>query len=257
MTSRVREALERRLEKAPGDGRRQIVVHEVVGSTSSDLLARTRAGAPVGTVVAAERQTAGRGRVGRSWVSAQAGDLALSVSVGVSSADKVPLISLAAGVAACDAVRAAGLARAVLKWPNDILFSGLKLGGILCEAAQLAPRAIVVVGLGVNVGPRVFDEDLRGKATSLSQCGVTQARSEDLAVGFVENLELWIAKLDRRGPCDFVEAWQARAEPFGRLVRVGDVVGHTVGLDDGGRLKIQKKDGRIEQVAGGVVESVS
>lgn len=256
MTSRLREALEERLGKAPDGGRRQVVVHEVVGSTSSDLIQRTRDGAPVGTVVAAERQTAGRGRLGRLWVSSEIGDLAMSVSVAPGRMDGVPLIALAAGTAACDAIRAVGLPDAVLKWPNDILLSGRKLGGILCEAARLSPRAIVVVGLGVNMARRDFGETLQGKATSLEEWGGSPQRREDIAVLFVENLEGWVSRLADGCRSELVDAWRKRAEPFGRLVQVDDLVGRTVGLDSAGRLEIRKKDGQIEKISGGIVETV-
>lgn len=256
MTSRLREALEERLGRAPGGGRRRVVVHEFVDSTSSDLIQRTRDGAPVGTVVAAERQTAGRGRVGRRWVSSEIGDLAVSVSVAPNRMDEVPLVALAAGVSACDAIRAVGLPDAVLKWPNDVLFTGRKLGGILCEAASLSPRAIVVVGLGVNMAHRDFGEALRDKATSLEECGASPKRREDIAAHFVENLEAWVSRLADAGRGELVDAWRERAEPFGRLVQVGDLVGRTVGLDRDGRLEIRKKDGQIEKISGGIVETV-
>ena len=119
----------------PGGLWRGLSVAERTGSTNADLMARARAGAPEGLVLAAEEQTAGRGRMGRSWLSPPRAALTFSVLVrpaGVPPARRgwLPLL---AGVATATAVRQVSGLDALLKWPNDVLLGARKLGGILAE----------------------------------------------------------------------------------------------------------------------------
>lgn len=118
------------------------------GSTNADLLAAAAAGAPDRTVLATGHQTAGRGRLDRRWDAPPGTNLLVSILF-----RDVPAVpgdlTRRVGVAAADAVRATTGATAVLKWPNDVLLDGRKLGGILAQRAAAGP---VVVGLGLNVG---------------------------------------------------------------------------------------------------------
>ena len=133
----------------PGRLWREITVVETTGSTNADLAARAAQGAPEGTVLAAEEQLAGRGRMGRQWVSPARS--AVMVSVLLRPAAIAPAqrgwLPLLAGVAAATAVRQSAGVPAVLKWPNDLLVGERKLAGILAEQSGDA----VVVGLGLNV----------------------------------------------------------------------------------------------------------
>src|SRR5207248_2338013 len=136
---------------------------------SDELKEAARQGAPEGTVVVAERQTGGRGRLGRAWES-PAGNLFLSLLLRPTPDLRVSLIPLAAGLAVADAMEAEG-ATCRLKWPNDVLAGGKKLAGILSEATSSAAGVDgVVVGIGANVGldPKALPEDVREAATSLA-----------------------------------------------------------------------------------------
>src|ERR1700734_972111 len=139
----------RRAVVRPGGLWRAVEVLTSTGSTNADLLARAAAGAPEGVVLAAEEQTAGRGRLGRSWVSPPRAALTFSLlvrpdTVAPARRGWLPLL---AGVSVASAVRAATGVDARLKWPNDVLVGPAKLGGILAEAVGDA----VVVGIGLNV----------------------------------------------------------------------------------------------------------
>ena len=133
----------------PGRLWREITVVGTTGSTNADLAVRAAQGAPEGTVLAAEEQLAGRGRMGRQWVSPARS--AVMVSVLLRPAAIAPArrgwLPLLAGVAAATAVRQSAGVPAVLKWPNDVLVGERKLAGILAEQSGDA----VVVGLGLNV----------------------------------------------------------------------------------------------------------
>jgi BirA family biotin operon repressor/biotin-[acetyl-CoA-carboxylase] ligase len=139
----------RRAVVRPGGLWRAVEVLTSTGSTNADLLARAVAGAPEGVVLAAEEQTAGRGRMGRSWVSPPRAALTFSLLVrpDTVSPARRGWLPLLAGVSVASAVRAAAGVDARLKWPNDVLVGPAKLGGILAEAVGDA----VVVGIGLNV----------------------------------------------------------------------------------------------------------
>lgn len=135
--------------------------HPSLGSTNDEAARLAEAGAPEGVVVVADEQTAGRGRLGRTW-TAEAGTslLASWIVRPPYAADRWPLLSLATGVAVAEAVIDRGV-EAQLKWPNDVLAGHRKLAGILAEAGN----GFVVVGLGLNVRQDSFPEGL--SATSL------------------------------------------------------------------------------------------
>jgi BirA family transcriptional regulator, biotin operon repressor / biotin---[acetyl-CoA-carboxylase] ligase len=139
----------RRAVVRPGGLWRAVEVLTSTGSTNADLLARAVAGAPEGVVLAAEEQTAGRGRMGRSWLSPPRAALTFSLLVrpDTVSPARRGWLPLLAGVSVASAVRAATGVDARLKWPNDVLVGPAKLGGILAEAVGDA----VVVGIGLNV----------------------------------------------------------------------------------------------------------
>src|SRR5580692_1766442 len=138
----------------PGGLWRSVEVIPVTGSTNADLLARAAAGEPEGAVLVAEQQNAGRGRLGRTWMSPPRAALTFSVLLRPAAVPRARLgwLPLLAGVAVAAALRTAAAVDAQLKWPNDVLAPGPghvqgKLGGILAEAAGDA----VVVGIGLNV----------------------------------------------------------------------------------------------------------
>ncbi len=139
---------------------------EEVGSTSDVAVGLAERGAPEGTVVVANAQSAGRGRLGRSWASPPGAGLYLSAVLYPPRPDS--LLTLATGVAVSGAlVRATGLATA-LKWPNDVFVGRRKLAGILAEAGTAADgRSFVVLGIGINVLAAAYPPDVAARATSL------------------------------------------------------------------------------------------
>ncbi len=142
-----------------------------VGSTNDAVRELAAAGAPEGAVVIAEEQTAGRGTKGRAWESPRGLGLYASVLLRPASALELPLLPLAAGLAARDAVESSHGIDARLRWPNDILFDGRKLGGVLCESVFAGGRPeFAVLGIGINVrhAESDFPPGLRGTATSLA-----------------------------------------------------------------------------------------
>jgi len=248
------DALRFHLAECGADPDRDISALEVVDSTSSEL---ARTGAPAGAVVVAEAQTAGRGRMGRSWMSPRSGNLYLSVAVEVGGdpALSVPLVPLAAGVSAVDALGDAAGSRAELKWPNDVLVNDCKLAGILCEVPRAVRRpALVIAGLGLNTGwLDASDARPAGAACMADLVGSPQPR-EPVAARWIAGLERLADRISGGRGDEVVAAWLERAEPFGRRVRADGVEGISAGLDERGRLLVLADDGRTVAVAGGIVE---
>jgi BirA family biotin operon repressor/biotin-[acetyl-CoA-carboxylase] ligase len=237
------------------------------GSTNADLLAAARAGAPAGTVLVAETQTAGRGRLDRSWQSQPGAALTYSVllrpaRVPPASRGWLPLLT---GVAVASAIRTAAGVDASLKWPNDVLAaSGApehagKLAGILAEQAGDA----IVVGIGLNVSASQ-DELPSGQATSLWLEGAADIGREDILVAMLRELEQWYLRW-ADGPAagdpeasGLRPAYLLACSTVGREVRVelpggGTLAGRACDVDTVGRLLVEAADGMHAISAGDVV----
>jgi BirA family biotin operon repressor/biotin-[acetyl-CoA-carboxylase] ligase len=235
------------------------------GSTNADLLARAVAGAaPEGAVLVTEEQTAGRGRLGRSWSSVPGASLTFSVLLRPAvAAPRRGWVPLLAGLAVVAAVRAAGV-DAVLKWPNDVLAGGGKLAGILAE--QSSDGAAVVVGIGLNVavpaGPVPASAGGLPPASllALAPAGAAVAR-EALLLDLLSQLEAryqaFQVAADPAGSGLLAE-YRARCATLGQPVRVllpGDreLAGVASDVDAEGRLLVAAGDGAEIPVSAGDV----
>ena len=229
---------------------------EVIPSTSDRLKALARGGAPEWTAVLADRQTGGRGREGRAWVS-PAGGLYLSVLLRPRF-EKVGLLPLAAGVAVAEAAGELGV-RAELKWPNDVLGPSGKLAGILSEATYgRAGVEWVVLGIGLNVtlDPSALPPELAGAVTSLSACGAPETPLPVVAAAVLDRLGAGYAAL-ASSPDRVVAAWRSRAAPWwGEPVEVrtseGALQGRLLEVDDDGALLVEIEGRRRRLVSGEV-----
>jgi BirA family biotin operon repressor/biotin-[acetyl-CoA-carboxylase] ligase len=223
-------------------------VVDSTGSTNDDVAALAVAGAPEGTSVVAEMQTAGRGRLGREWVSPMGAGLWVSVLVrpGTVDKDRWGWLSLMAGLAARDAVRAATGVKAQLKWPNDLVVNAAacggdagprKLGGIL---SQVVDDQGVAIGIGINVALRSQELPVP-QATSVFLEGGSPDR-EALLVALLATLHDRLAQWRRADPA-LVDDYREACLTIGRLVDVkmpdgSDVQGVVTGIDEAGHLKV-------------------
>lgn len=231
--------------------------HEEIGSTNDRALAWLREGtAPHGTVITADRQTAGRGRRGRSWQCAPGDGLLVSVILRPGSL-RDPQRFGALGLAVAVGLRA-GLPTfdppVALKWPNDLLVGGRKLGGILCEARWVGDAPEVVVGFGINVRPGAIDPTLADVATSLHSCGAALGRASVL-VEVLHALEQTLEPFFARGFGAVRDDYLAACETLGRPVAVGDMQRPQLArraiaerLDDDGALWVRTEDGEALRV---------
>lgn len=206
-------------------------------STNSRAQALAIAGAPHGTLVTADEQSAGRGRQGRNWTAPAGRALLCSVVV----RDPPRLLPLAAGVAVAD-VAGEG---AQLKWPNDVLIGGRKVAGILVEGRPQECWAVVGVGLNVAVRPEDFPAELRGQATTL---GLATSAIEPTLELLLGALARWLAA----GSLQVLAAVRERDALRGRAVRWAQGTGTADGIDDDGRLRVLTSDGEMSLAAGEV-----
>lgn len=221
-----------------------------VDSTNRYLLDEARRGAPAGLVVAAARQHAGRGRLGRTWESPPGGSLLTSVLLRPDlPVDRRHLVVLAAAVAMAEAIAATTGVDVAIKWPNDLLVGDRKVAGILAESTGDA----VVVGIGVNVAWGRIPPELTGIATSLDLEGGTAVTPDELLDAFLARYGPYLADPDRARA-----SYRQRLATRGRRVRVeqaaGVLTGIAVDVDDGGHLVLDDDErGRVTVAAGDVV----
>ena len=240
----------------------------VTGSTNTDAMTAARNSAPHGSVFFADEQRAGRGRGDHAWHSAAGEGLYVSVLLRPDLTPAyLPLVPLAAGLAAADAIRTLTGLDIDLRWPNDLLLGPRKTGGILVEGqSESNAVAFVVVGIGINVHQREFAPGLATPATSL-----------DLAAGYVfgqrtnrQALLVRLLKSLEREACGLLDP-AARASIPGRIEAASswirgrnvevhgpqEYTGITEGLDEHGFLLVRTRDGVVQVQTGGIREKDS
>ena len=230
---------------------RRIVVLESTGSTNDDARRLATEGAPEGTVIVADRQMAGRGRLGRTWDSPDRAGLYLSVLLRPAEPqERIGRYPIAAAVAVCEACREIAGDLVVVKWPNDVLSGRRKLAGILAEVRQGSTGADLVLGIGINVNQAAedFTAALRTTATSLRILlrGSTTDR-EAVAEALLRSLAAAIDGI-RSGGWEEVAGRFLRYAPdaAGRRVRLtAGGEGLTAGLDPSGALRVATANGIV------------
>jgi len=235
---------------------------EVIDSTNSEAMRRARNGEPAGLWIWAESQTAGRGRSGRRWIS-EKGNLFVSLLL----RPRCPLetamqLSLVAGVALQDTVSTVAGPHVpsnelALKWPNDLLLSGKKIGGILLESFDAVPDkgCGVVIGTGLNIASHPSDTlypaaDLAAHGISPSPAAVL----EHLAASTKSWLGVWA---EGAGFAAIREAWLTRSIPIGQSVRIkletGEIFGAYAGIDETGSMRLIDEKGAEMRITAGDV----
>ena len=239
----------------------RVVYRPVVASTNDVARELAAAGAADGTTVVAGAQTAGRGRQGRRWHSAPGAGLYCSV---VLRGVDVAVLTLAAGVAAAEGVRAATGLPVEIKWPNDVVLpapagrGAVKVGGILAEASRLdAAAEAVIVGVGINTAAVDFPPEIAARAGSLAAALGGPVDRGAVLVELLAALAHWRQVLVAGGAERMLERWRALApSSAGAAVewRVAGarLSGVTAGVDDDGALLVRRGD-RLERIVAGEV----
>src|SRR6266436_3762904 len=234
-----------------------------VDSTNRVALELGHAGEPEGAVILGEEQTAGRGRAGRSWHSERATGIYVTLLLRPKMAPvQAPLLTMMAGLSAHSAVQALTGLEVDLKLPNNLLFRGRKLGGILTEMhAEPGQIRFVIVGIGLNVNQEKFPGELANLATSLrAETGKPQSRME-LLVRLLHEFESDYNRFLREGVATVVARFESVSSyARGKRVRVTNgtesYVGTTAGLGPEGLLQVERDGGQLMTViAGDVAEA--
>ena len=228
-------------------------------STNRYVLDEARDGAPEGLVAVADHQTAGRGRLGRTWTAPPGSSLLVSVLLRPQlEVVRAHLVTMAAGVAACEAVfLTAGFAPS-LKWPNDLVVGGRKLAGMLSEAdVRDGTINALVVGIGINVNWGDFPPEIAETATACNLVAGGDVDRDELLARFLERLDhRYDVLMSPTGDQAILGEYRQRCATLGRDVRVetgdGVIEGRASDVTDAGHLLVDV-DGRVEEVAVGDV----
>ena len=241
---------------------RAIHCFEELDSTNRLALELAARGEPHGSAVIAEAQSAGRGRLGRSFHSPKGSNLYVSLVLRPRApAAALATLPLAAGVAVAEAVAAelGHAARVALKWPNDVLVDGRKLSGLLLERVGASAAGAVILGIGVNlnVDPASFPAEFRERATSLAAAAGRPIDRARFASALFDRLEGVLDLHDARGFEALRERFEALFRMQGARVRVADAAGSVregcvVGVGADGSLRLATASGEERVFAGDV-----
>jgi BirA family biotin operon repressor/biotin-[acetyl-CoA-carboxylase] ligase len=238
---------------------KNIVYEETVGSTMDAAFRLGMEGEPEGTVVCAESQTKGKGRLGRHWSSPKYKGLYASIILRPQlSPAQVSQLTLLSAVAVCDGVRSATQLPVAIKWPNDLLLHNKKVAGILTEmSAEMDRVRFIVVGIGLNVNTPA--SQLPSGASSLKQEAHKGFDRVRLFQEILRSMERWYERFQKHGFNDAIQQWKAYSSTIGQRVRVcdqqGDIEGDAVDVDENGSLIIRSDAGIIlKRMTGDVVQ---
>ena len=236
---------------------------ETIDSTNLEAVRQAKAGAKEGLCIVAREQTAGRGRLDRTWQSPKDAGLYLSLVLRPAiEMNSWPLLSLMSALAVSDALVRACSLKPDIKWPNDVCVNDRKLCGILAETIETPAGPAAIVGIGINLKRTVLPDDLRQTATSIEEVTGSEPNTEkvlsELLKAFGERYDI-LQSSD--GFEQTIREWCASSSyAYERRVRVmlenGTFTGTTRGLDIGGALRVEADDGQIRIVRAGDVTAL-
>jgi BirA family transcriptional regulator, biotin operon repressor / biotin---[acetyl-CoA-carboxylase] ligase len=243
---------------------RHLHFHEV-DSTNSVARQLAESGAAEGTLVTAETQLHGRGQRGRIWLSPPGKGLYYSVVLRPDlPSDRLLLMTLTAGIAVSETIRRGYGLMPQLKWPNDLLLEGRKVGGILTEASWLGNRlTYVVVGIGLNLDwqDHEFPGEFVFPAGAIHRYSPHRLTADQLAGILSDHLDVWYRRLIYGSPSEITGHWLSRSPMPGRTITIDqggeERIGIALGLTEQGFLLLDRGDGKIETITAGTVRFLS
>jgi BirA family biotin operon repressor/biotin-[acetyl-CoA-carboxylase] ligase len=241
----------------------RVLRFESLPSTNTELARLASEGADEGVSILADEQTAGRGRLQRTWSSPKGAGLYFSILLRPTiPQDHWPLITFAAALAVADALHESSDIQTDIKWPNDLLSGERKICGILADAIETPAGRAVIVGIGINLTQQAFPAELINVAASVSEVTGRPAERESILAALLRALSRWYSLLHEPGGREkIVVAWSSRSSyASGKLVQVnnGEEVwpGVTSGIEPDGALRLKMESGEIKVVRAGDVLSV-
>ena len=232
---------------------------------STNIIAKEKAlhraeGINEGTLIIAERQSAGKGRLGRKWFSPLGGIWLSVILYPQLPPFYIPRITLMTVVAAVKAIKMCTQIELQIKWPNDILINEKKVCGILTEmSAELDIINWVVVGIGINanIDLRDFPEDIQENTISLKEASGKEISRVKLAQTFLQEFEKYYDKLKRKEFSSILREWKLYSHTLGRKIRVdmGEriITGEAVDINEEGALILKKEDGELIKIISGTI----
>ncbi len=236
---------------------RELRVHPEIDSTNSHLMSRAPRQDIDGVACLAERQTNGRGRRGRTWLTPAATGIALSMGrrVRLAIADVAPL-SLVVGVAVARAMHRSGIAGVSLKWPNDVLLDGAKVGGVLIELASGGDPVVAVIGVGINVGSGVEVSARLGTPVGDVLDRNRRVSRNTLAADIIDSIHVLTTAFESTGFSRIRDEWERLHAYQGDRVRLtsaaSTVEGIARGITVNGELMLETESG-VRHYSGGEV----
>jgi len=233
-----------------------------IGSTMTEAARLAEAGSPHGTVVLADEQIAGVGRLGRSWISEPEVGIYCSILLRLAIPPaQLPVASLILGLATGEAIEQATELACDLRWPNDVLISERKVAGVLAHlGATPEPAGCIVAGIGINVNNTTLPPNVRTPATSLRLEGGNQVVAREmLIVHLLAALDRFLAMLQDEGPSQVLRAFAAASSYVANrriVIEESGAKATTAGLDEHGFLLVRHDSGRLERLAAGGVRPV-
>ena len=237
---------------------KHIEYYEEIDSTNLRAKAWSKEGALEGSLVLAELQSAGRGRMGKQWDSPKQEGIWMSLIVKPNiPIDKIPQITILAGLCMCESIREVTGLKAQIKWPNDLVVNNKKVCGILCEMVKVKQQLVVVVGIGVNVNSKKFPDDLP-HATSLYLEGKKLLDRAVIIKSFLEHFEKRYFGYTERGSLEnLIEDYKNCCINLNKQVKIiesrQEFIGIVRDIDQEARLIVQKEDGSLVAVLSGEV----
>ncbi|HEX6283770.1 MAG TPA: biotin--[acetyl-CoA-carboxylase] ligase [Pyrinomonadaceae bacterium] len=240
----------------------RVLRYESLSSTNSEVARFAVQGAEEGLAIVADEQTAGRGRLQRSWSSPKGAGLYFSILLRPKIApDRWPLLTFVAALATGDALLETSEVPTDIKWPNDLLANERKICGILAEAIETPTGRAAVVGIGINLTNNAFPQDLLGVATSVAEESGRQPERASILNALLVALGRWYSLLhEPEGAEKILATWAGRSSyASDRLVQVtngGEIVqGITRGVENDGALRLETAQG-LQIIRAGDVTSV-
>jgi BirA family transcriptional regulator, biotin operon repressor / biotin---[acetyl-CoA-carboxylase] ligase len=241
---------------------RVLRIYDVVDSTQNIAHSLVRQGAIEGTLVLAEQQNAGRGRMGRNWFSPKGKGVWMSLILKPTiSMQFTPQLTLLAAVALCRAIQAHIPHQVGIKWPNDLLINGRKISGILLESSAEDERlnyVIAGIGISVNLSPEDYPDELRLKSTSLYIEKGQLVEREQLICDILLQLEVMLELYAQQGFAPIRSLWEALTISLHKPIRIqtakGWVEGVANAIDEMGALRVTLPDGEIIKLYSGDIE---
>lgn len=238
---------------------RNIIILEETDSTNEEGKRQGAAGAPDGTLCLAERQTGGKGRLGRVWSSPAGAGVWMTLLLRPQLAPKeATQLTLIAGLSVCQAIRRLTDCDAMIKWPNDVVIGRKKVCGILTElAADMERIHYVLVGIGINANLPEFQGELQKKATSLLLETGHKINRAALIQAVLEEFEAYYDRFLTDLTADFITPYEALCVSLNRRVSVirggREITGQSIGLNQEGELLIRTDSGDILEIGSGEV----